>query len=1085
MKKIYLVFSLLLISSLMFAQNIDRLFRFPTTNGKHIVFTYAGDLYSVGINGGEAHRLTSDVGYEMFAQFAPKGDTLAFTAQYDGNTEVYKMSAAGGAPIRITYTATLNRDDVADRMGPNNIVMTWTPDGKEIVYRSRKQSFNSFVGSLFKVSSLGGLSEELPLPTGGFCSYSPDGKKLAYNRVFREFRTWKYYKGGMADDIWIYDFESKKVENITNNVAQDIIPMWHKNQVFFISDRDRIMNLFSYNLETKELMKMTQFKEYDIKFPTIHGDYIVFGNGGYIYTYHIPDQKLTKVEISIKNDFLGGREQWIDASKKVASLSASPAGERIAVSAHGEVFNLPVKHGITYNMTKSSGAHDRNVEWSPDGKYIAYISDKSGEYEIYIQKPDLSEEAIQLTDEATTYKFSLQWSPDSKKILWSDKELNLLYVDIATKSVTKVAHSRKWEIRNYNWSPDSRWITYADNDGKGMDKIFIYSLESKESKAVTMGWYDTGSPVFSDNGKYLFFTSSRIFNPTYSSTEWNHSYSNMNKIYFVTLRKDTPSPFAFKNDEVKIDTEGEEKTDDPTNKKEDKSSDSKNISIDFDGIQGRVVDLPIAASNYWNVDVAGDVVYYNQWTQGGQGMFFKSYSLKKQKETNLGKGIGFGIISNRKKMIVMQTGRYQIIALPSAPVKISKPITMKDMRIWVDKHAEWNQIYNEAWRQMRDFFYDPNMHGVDWKAMHEKYAVMLPYVNHRNDLTYLIGELIGELNVGHAYSGTGDRPKVERIYTGLLGAKLSKDVSGYYRIDKILDGENFRSNLRSPLKEVGVDVKEGDFIVAVNGVSTKDMNDVYTALVGQANKLVELKINSIESEDGAKTIIIKPIADEAKLYYYNWVQNNIDIVNKATNGEVGYIHVPDMGRDGLNEFVKYFYPQLSKKALIIDDRGNGGGNVSPMLIERLRREITRANIARNVEIPGQTPQQMMTGPMVLLINNYSASDGDLFPYSFRLHKMGKIIGVRSWGGVVGIRGSLPFIDGGSMTRPEFASYSADGKKWIIEGHGVEPDIVVDNDPAREYAGTDDQLNRAIEEILKDLKNYLPVPPPPAFPDKSK
>ncbi len=377
------------------------------------------------------------------------------------------------------------------------------------------------------------------------------------------------------------------------------------------------------------------------------------------------------------------------------------------------------------------------------------------------------------------------------------------------------------------------------------------------------------------------------------------------------------------------------------------------------------------------------------------------------------------------------------------------------------------------------------MHGVDWKAMHEKYAVMLPYVNHRNDLTYLIGELIGELNVGHAYSGTGDRPKVERIYTGLLGAKLSRDASGYYKIDKILDGENFRSNLRSPLKEVGVEVKEGDFIVAVNGVSTKDMNDVYTALVGQANKLVELKINSIESEDGAKAIIIKPIADEAKLYYYNWVQNNIDIVSKATNGEVGYIHVPDMGRDGLNEFVKYFYPQLSKKALIIDDRGNGGGNVSPMLIERLRREITRANIARNVEIPGQTPQQMMTGPMVLLINNYSASDGDLFPYSFRLHKMGKIIGVRSWGGVVGIRGSLPFIDGGSMTRPEFASYSADGKKWIIEGHGVEPDIVVDNDPAREYAGTDDQLNRAIEEILKDLKNYLPVPPPPAFPDKSK
>jgi tricorn protease len=613
-----------------------------------------------------------------------------------------------------------------------------------------------------------------------------------------------------------------------------------------------------------------------------------------------------------------------------------------------------------------------------------------------------------------------------------------------------------------------------------MDKIFVYSLESKKAKPVTMGWYESNNPVFSDNGKYLFFASSRIFNPTYSATEWNHSYSNMNKIYFVTLKKDTPSPFAFKNDEVEV-----ENTDDKVETKGSTSAESKNVSIDFENIQDRVIALPVAAANYWNIDVAGDVVYYNQWKQGGQGLLFKSYNLKSQKETELGKGINFGITSNRKKMIVMQRGKYQIIGLPSGPVKVTKPIAMKDMKVWIDKHAEWKQIYDESWRQMRDFFYDPNMHGVDWKAMHDKYAVLVPYVNHRNDLTYLIGELIGELNIGHAYAGAGERPKVERIYTGLLGAKLSKDASGYFKIDKILDGENFRSNLRSPLKEVGLDVKEGDYIVAVNGVSTQDMKDIYASLIGKADKLVELKINSSASETGAKTIIIKPIADEAKLYYYNWVQHNIDVVNEATNGEVGYIHVPDMGRDGLNEFIKHFYPQLSKKALIIDDRGNGGGNVSPMLIERLRREITRANTLRNQELHDQTPTKMMVGPMVLLINNYSASDGDLFPYSFRKHNLGKIIGVRSWGGVVGIRGSLPFIDGGSLTRPEFASYSADGKKWIIEGHGVDPDIVVENDPAHEYAGIDDQLNRAIEEILKELKNFKPVPPPPPYPDKSK
>ncbi len=1082
MKKIYLIPVLLLIVNLINAQKIDRLFRFPATNGKQVVFTYAGDLYSAPIGGGVAHRLTSDAGYEMFAHFSPAGDSLAFTAQYDGNTEVYKMSSGGSTPVRLTYTATLHRDDVADRMGPNNIVMAWTPDGKEIVYRSRKQSFNSFVGSLFKVSRNGGMSEELPLSTGGFCSYNADGSKLAFNRVFREFRTWKYYKGGMADDIWIYDFETKKVENITNNIAQDVFPMWHGDKIFFLSDRDRTMNLFAYDLNTKELMKMTQFTEYDIKFPTIYGDYIVFENAGYIYSYFIPEQKLSKIEITVENDFLGGRTQWVDASKRIRGISASPAGERVAVSARGEVFNVPVKQGVTYNLTKSSGAHDRNAQWSPDGKYIAWLSDKSGEYEIYMQKADMSAEAVQLTNGGTTYKFEFDWSPDSKKILWSDKEMNLFYVDVNTKAVTKVAHSKTWEIRTYKWSPDSRWIAYSDNDGKGMDKIFIYSLETKETKPVTMGWYDAGSPVFSDNGKYLFFSSARIFNPIYNDVEWNFAYKNMNKIYFVTLQKDTPSPFAYKDDEVKTPKEGEDAKKDEATKE---SNGNKNISIDFDGIADRVLALPVDPGYYWGIDVAGDVVYYGQYKFGSKGSDFKCYDLKAQKETTLGKNTGFQITSNRKKMIISQNGKFQIINLPKAKVKISKPIAMNDMKLWVDKHAEWTQIYDEAWRQMRDFFYDPNMHGVDWQAMHDKYAVLLPYVNHRNDLTYLIGELIGELNIGHAYAGAGDRPKVERIYTGLLGAKLTKDASGYYKIEKILDGENFRKNLRSPLKEVGLDIKEGDFIVAVDGVSTGEMDDIYAALVGKADKLITLKINSTASESGAKTLVIKPIADEAKLYYYNWVQHNIDVVNKATKGQVGYIHIPDMGPDGLNEFVKHFYPQLSKKALIIDDRGNGGGNVSPMLIERLRREITRANILRNQEIPTQTPTKMMLGPMVLLINNYSASDGDLFPYSFRKHKLGKIIGTRSWGGVVGIRGSLPFIDGGSMTRPEFASYSADGKTWIIEGHGVEPDIVVDNDPAREYQGIDDQLNRAIEEILKELKNYQPLPPPPPYPDKSK
>lgn len=1075
MKKFTLTISIILIFSFFAnSQSVDRLFRFPAISGDTIVFTYAGDLYSVLKKGGEARKLTSGDGYEMFARFSPDGKTIAFTGQYDGNTEVFTIPAKGGEPKRITYTATLSRDDISDRMGPNNIVTTWTPDGKNIIYRSRKQSFNSFVGALYSVSKNGGMSEQLPLPAGGFCSYSPDGKKLAFNRVMREFRTWKYYHGGMADDIWIYDFASKTTENITNNDAQDIFPMWNGKRIFFLSDRDRTMNLFSYNTETKETQKLTEFKEYDIKFPSIKGSQIVFENGGFIYIYNIDIQKLEKVNITINNDFKESRNQFVDASKFINSYGISPKAQRLAVSARGDIFTVPVKEGITYNFTQSSGTFDRNVEWSPNGKYVAFISDKEGEYDVYIMPADGSGEMQKLSSDAKSYKFELQWSPDSKYILWSDKNMNLRYVNIETKEVTQVAHSLTWEIRDYNWSPDSRWICYADNDGTGMSQIYLFDTQAKRSRTVTDKWYESSNPVFSNDGKYLFFVSKRVFNPIYSEVEWNNAYNNMNKIYFITLQENEKSPFAATND---MDADEEVK-------KSDEKQDVI-VIVDFENIENRVVDLPIPAGYYWNISAPDNRVYYNYLTTGKKPTL-KFYDLVEKKETELGEGYSYRLTANSKKMLLAKDNNLQVIPLPSAAVKIDKPIDLSGLKVWVNKHEEWAQIYKEAWRQMRDFFYDANMHGLDWNAMYNKYEVLVPYVNNRNDLNYLIGELIGELNIGHAYTGGGDRTMPKRYKTGLLGAQLSKDTeSGFFKIDKILKGENFNSDLYSPLTEVGLNAEEGNYILKVDGKSCKDYSDFYELMFDKADKIVSIKINSIASEEGARTILVKPISDEASLYYYNWVQDNIDKVNKATEGQVGYIHIPDMGREGLNEFIKYFYPQLSKKALIIDDRGNGGGNVSPMIIERLRREITRANILRNSSVPTQTPTKMMLGPMFLLVNGYSASDGDLFPYSFRKHNLGLIIGKRTWGGVVGIRGSLPFIDGGNLTRPEFASYSADGTEWIIEGHGVEPDIEIDNDPAKEYAGEDQQLNKAIEEAMKSLKKYKAIPPPPPYPNKSK
>ncbi|MCF8370071.1 MAG: PDZ domain-containing protein [Bacteroidales bacterium] len=1064
-----------------------RLLRFPAISGDQVVFTYAGDLYTVSTNGGEARKLTSHDGFEIFAKYSPDGKSIAFTGQYDGNTEVFLIPSEGGEPKRLTVTAALGRDDISDRMGPNNIVMAWTPDGKDILYRSRKQTFNSFTGQLFKVPSKGGMSEELPLPTGGFCSYNGDGTKLAYNRVFREFRTWKYYKGGMADDVWIYDFNTKQTTNITNNDNQNIFPMWYKNEIYFLSDRDRIMNLFMYDLNTKQTRKVTNFTEYDVKFPSIGKDKIIFENAGYLYVFDISTQKQTKLTVSIKNDFLNSRKTLVDASKNIRDIDLSPNGERLVFAARGDIFTVPAKEGITRNLTQSSGVHDREVSWSPDGKFIAFLSDKNGEYEIYMQKQDGSEEAVQLTKNADTYKYSVKWSPDSKKILFSDKKLRLSYVDVDSKKTTEVFKSEIWEIRDYDWSPDSKWITFTKPAENQMTRVCLYELASKKITEVTDYWYSSGSPSFSSDGKYLFFTSERDFNPIYSATEWNHAYRDMSKIYFATLAKDTPSPFAPENDEVEFNKEDEkkDKEKDKDEKKEEKKS--EDIKVDIDGIGQRIVALPLGASNYFGVNAISNKVYYIEYSSAKRSTALTMFDMEKKKETVLGDKMSYGISSNHKKMLVISNKNYYIIDLPTSKISLDKAVDVSNMKMWVNKDEEWNQIYHEAWRQMRDFFYDPNMHGVDWPKMEDKYAALLPYVNHRADLNYLIGELIGELSIGHAYINGGDRPQPERIKTGLLGAKISKHSSGYFKIDEILKGANWNSELRSPLTEMGVDAAEGDFIISINGQSTKDLPDLYAALVDFAGKQVEMEISEKADGSSAKKCLVVPIADESALYYYNWVQGNVEKVNKATNGQVGYIHIPDMGAEGLNEFVKYFYPQLDKKALIIDDRGNGGGNVSPMIIERLRREITRANMSRNVTVPGQTPRQMMVGPKVLLVNNYSASDGDLFPYSFKKHGLGKVIGVRTWGGVVGIRGSLPFVDGADLRKPEFASYSSEDSSWIIEGWGVEPDIWVDNDPAKEYAGEDQQLNKAIEVILEELKTYdKQVPPvPDKFPVKNK
>ncbi|MGM0572526.1 MAG: S41 family peptidase [Bacteroidota bacterium] len=1076
-----LFFLIIFLLPLAYASAADqeaRLMRFPAVHGDQVVFSYAGDLYTVDRDGGVARRLTGHPGYNMFARFSPNGEHIAFTAQYDGNTEVYLMPAEGGVPERLTYTATLGRDDVSDRMGPNNIVMGWK-DNENIIFRSRKRSFNSFKGELYTVHIDGGLPEQIPVPEGGWISFDASGDRFVYNRVFREFRTWKYYSGGMADDIWLHDLNDRSTITLTGEEgAQDMFPMWVDDQVYFASDRDGRMNLFVYDQNSEQTRKLTHFEAFDIKFPSLGDDAIVFENGGYIYLFDLETESIEQLSVTLAEDLAMGRAQRKDASEMIRSSSIAPDGKRVAFGARGDAWSLPAESGITRNLTQTSGVHERNVAWSPDGDYIAYISDTTGEDEIYIQKQDGREEPVQITTDADTYKYNISWSPDGEKIMWSDKKLRLQYVDIETREVTQVDQASAGEITQYNWSPDSRWITYNRPETDHYSRIFIYSLEEEDRFPVTDGWYASSSPNFCDSGDYLFFVSNRDFNPIYSRTEWNHAYTDMSRIYFVTLREDVSSFMKHQNDEVSV------TNDDDDENGQDNSNDE--IAIDRDNITNRIDVLPVDVSNYGGIRTVGNNIYYLKRSYEDSQSSLMLFNMQKREEAGLAAVNGYAISAANTHMLVSFRGKYYVLELPQSSFDLDdhQPVDVSNMKVRVSLSKEWKQIYDETWRQMRDFFYAPNMHGVDWEAMHEKYLPLVDHVNNRLDLTYVLGELVAELNVGHTYVGGGDVPEAERIQTGLLGAELSRHESGFYRIDRILKGENWQSSRRSPLTEIDVDVAEGDYIIAVNGEPTDEMTNIYASLVGTAGQQVALTVNSTPDNEGARDEIVVPIADEADLYYYNWVQENIRKVSEATDGRVGYIHVPDMGPAGLNEFVKHFYPQLRKDALIIDVRGNGGGNVSPMLIERLSRELTSLSMQRNAA-PGTRPRAIHLGPKVCLIDKYSASDGDLFPHQFKMLDLGPLIGTTSWGGVVGIRGSLPFIDGGTLSKPEFAPYDIHGEEWIIEGRGVEPDIYVENDPAQEFDGVDQQLQVAIEEALERMEDYdQEIHPIPPYPDKA-
>jgi len=1073
-----------------------RMMRFPDVGRADVVFSYGGDLWLVPRTGGMARRITSDPGLELFPKFSPDGKWIAFTAQYDGNFNVYVMASEGGQPRQLTFLPDIG--SVPERFGPNNEVITWTPDSQRIVFLSRRNTFNSWFGRLFSVSINGGLPEQLPLPKGGLLSYSADGSRIAYNRIFRNFRPRKRYKGGMAQNIWIYDFNAKKSEQITHYLGTDTFPMWRGNILYWDSDRgaEQRMNLYSRDLDNGKTEQLTHFKDFDVNWPSLGPDAIVFENGGYLYLLDLKNKKVQKLTISLPGDLDPVRKYWTPVSKLITDFDISPDGAQALFTARGDVYTADAKSGTIRNLTRTSGIEERYAAWSPDGKWIAYMSDRTGEYELYITAADGTGAEERITFDGRVFRLPPVWSPDSKKLLFADKDVKLWYVDIQAKKPVLIDQGKYGDFQGYCWSPDSQWAAYAKVSENSNSVIELYSLASQNHTAATSSFYSSWNPVFDPGGKYLYFISARTYNEVIGPYGMEFSNPDAFQVFALTLRKDLPSPF--------VPPLQEEKTLEP------KPAKTAPFAIDLAGITGRTVALPTPPANVTAVLASKDVIVYGTApTQGlsgplpGETPAIHIYDLQQRKQAVLMRGTDqFALSFDGKKVLyaarqkplqgdqsetfgpVARTYGILDATLPKQPHHAGEgELHLAEMQEDVDPRAEWRQMFNEVWRQERDYFFEPGMDGVDWEAVRTKYAPLVDAASTRYDLTYILSEMIGELSSSHTYVGGGDYPAAKKaVNTGLLGIDLEPDpANGLYRIAKIYPGENWNSGLRSPLAEPGVEVQAGDYLLEVNGRPLRIPTNPYELFVNTANQQVRLTVAAAPTGGNVRHILVKPLGSEFGLREQDWIESNRRKVDKLSDGRIGYIYLEDMSAAGLNEFVEQFYPQIRKQGLIIDIRYNGGGFVDEIIFDRLRRILSGMQSARNWTST-TVPDVVFHGDMACIANAYTASDGDFFAYFFKKYKLGPLIGERTWGGVRGIRGYIPLIDGGYVTRPEFALYGLDSH-WLIENIGVEPDIAVDNLPELVMAGRDPQLEKAVDVLMKEIQAHPPALPhrPPEFP----
>ncbi len=1052
----------------------------PAISANHIAFIYAEDLWVANIDGSQPKRLTVDEGIESTPFFSPDGKLIAFSAQYEGNTDVYVIPVDGGIPKRLTWHPAVD------------LVRGFTPDGKAVLFISPRNTFSNRYAKLFTVSVTGGNETQLEIPNAYDATYSPDGKYMAYTPLTEVFKQWKHYRGGSIATILLFSFADKSVVKIPqpDGGCNDTQPVWMGDKIYFRSDRNGEFNLFSYDIAAKEVKQLTEYKDFPVLNASGGDGKIVFEQAGYLNIFDPAAASAKKLTIGVAADLLELRPRFVKGNNYIRWADISPSGSRVVFDFRGDIITAPAEKGDYRNITQTPGAHEKFPAWSPDGRSVAYFSDASGEYQLYIGAQDgKGDPKIFKLNGAGFYAYP-KWSPDSKKINFVDNSRSLYVLDIASAAITKIDADDLYTPDAFrdisgNWSADSKWIAYTKVLSTQFQQVYLYSLAEQKSFPVTDGLSDASEPRFDRSGKYLYFFASTDAGPVINWFDQSSiDFRKTNSIYLVTLQKSTISPFAKENDEEKVKADTAQEAKKPADKKVPEAEKNKDLKIDWDGMQDRIVDIPLKAGNYTQlgVDNSGDLLYVSR-IDGGAGMMHK-YNFKKRADNEVIELDNYVLTADGKKMLYKKGDNWTIANAGDKPEPGKGMVNVGDIEVKIDPAAEWANMFDEAWRVNRDYFYDPGMHGVNWAAMKKKYAVFIPDLACRSDLNVLIQWMCSELSVGHhRVENFGDRmytPKV--IHGGLLGVDYAL-ANNRYQFKKIYGGLNWNPSLRSPLTEPGVNAKEGDYLLAVNGTNVTAGDNIYQYFENTAGKIVELTIGPNPGYEGSRVVKVVPVDNEFALRNRDWVENNLRKVTEATHGQVAYVYVPNTAEAGHDYFKRYFYPQANRKAIIVDERFNGGGDLADYYINLLlnpQQAYWHMRYGKDLKSPSASIQ----GPKVMITDETAGSGGDMLPWMFRKFKVGTLVGKRTWGGLVGILGYPEFIDGGDVTAPNLGIWTKDG--FIVENVGIPPDIEVEQTPSDVIAGKDPQLEKAIEVALQQLKdNPQTDPVRPPFPVKVK